>query len=141
MRFLLTLCFLGFTPLLVGCDTPQDDSVPVHGKLTNNGQPLVVKGRDIGLGWVELHFYRMHDDGTIDKDPADAGVEESGEFTVRGRDGGGLPPGKYKITVRQLDPGPDNDKLSGRFNLENTPLVREVVEGEEIIIDLARPKG
>jgi hypothetical protein len=138
IRLLISFCTLVF---LLGCDTPQDDSVPVRGKLTNNGQPLAVKGREIGLGYVELHFYRIQDDGTTDKDPADAAVEESGEFTVRGRDGHGLPPGKYKITVRQLDPAPDNDKLQGRFNFENTPLVREIKEGEEILIDLSRPNG
>ncbi len=138
MRLLFSFCTLVF---LLGCDTPQDDSVPVRGKLTNNDQPLAVKGRELGLGYVELHFYRIQDDGTVDKDPADAAVEESGEFTVRGRDGHGLPPGKYKITVRQLDPAPDNDKLGGRFNFENTPLVREIKEGEEILIDLSRPEG
>ena len=141
MRLLLSVCALAITSLVLGCGNPPGDTVPVHGKLTNNGEPLAVKGRELGLGYVELHFYRMNEDGTIDKDPADAAVEESGEFTVRGRDGGGLPPGKYKIAVRQLDPAPDNDKLGGRFNLENTPLVREVREGEEIIIDLARPQG
>jgi hypothetical protein len=140
MRYLLSCCGLSFALLLVGCGAPPDDSIPVRGKLTNNGQPLAVQGRDLGLGYVELHFYRMNDDGSVDKDPADAAVEESGEFTVRGRDGRGLPPGKYKITVRQLDPAPDNDKLGGRFNLENTPLVREVTD-EEILIDLSRPEG
>ena len=140
MRFLLTYCIMAFALLLVGCNAPPDDSVPVRGKLTNGGAPLTVKDRHLGLGYIELHFYRMNEDDSIDKDPADAGVEDSGEFTVRGRDGHGLPPGKYKITVRQLDPGPDNDKLGGRFNLENTPLVREVAD-EEIIIDLARPNG
>lgn len=140
IRYLFCVCGLAFALFFLGCGGPQDDSVPVRGKLTNGGQPLAVKGRELGLGYVELHFYRMSDDGTIDKDPADAAVEESGEFTVRGRDGRGLPPGKYKITVRQLDPAPDNDKLGGRFNLQNTPLVREVTD-EEIVIDLARPEG
>lgn len=140
MRYLLSFFSLAFALVLAGCGSPQDDSVPVHGKLLNKGQPLTVKGRDLGLGYIELHFYRINDDGSIDKDPADAAVEESGEFTVRGREGGGLPPGKYKITVRQLDPAPDNDKLGGRFNLENTPIVREVGD-EEILIDLSRPEG
>ena len=125
---------------LFGCTAKPSDALPVRGKLTNNGEPLQVKGREIGLGYVELHFYRINDDGSIGKDPADAAVDESGEFTIRGRDGQGLPPGKYKITVRQLDPAPDTDKLQGRFNLQNTPIVGQVT-GEEILIDLARPNG
>jgi hypothetical protein len=125
---------------LVGCSAKSTDALPVRGKLTNNGEPLQVKGREIGLGYIELHFYRINDDGSIDKDPADAAVDEAGEFTIRGRDGQGLPPGKYKVTVRQLDPAPDNDKLQGRFNLQKSPIVRQVT-GEEISIDLARPNG
>jgi hypothetical protein len=140
MRYCRSISVLMLALIFSGCGAPPTDTVPVSGRLTNNGQPLAVKGRELGLGYIELHFYRIHEDGTVDKDPADAAVEESGEFSVRGRDGGGLPPGKYKITVRQLDPAPDNDKLGGRFSFENTPLVREVTD-EPILIDLARPSG
>jgi len=125
---------------VAGCGGPQDGPVPVSGKVTNAGKLLEVKGRELGLGYVELHFYRVRDDGSVDPDPADAAVEESGEFTVRGRDGSGLPRGKYKITVRQLDPAPDHDKLQGRFNRKNSRIVREVT-GEEIVIDVSRPEG
>jgi hypothetical protein len=128
--FLLLLAAM----LIAGCGGPRDGAVPVRGTVTNAGQPLAVKGRDVGLGYVELHFYRMHDDGAVDTSPNDAAVDESGNFSVRGRDGGGLPPGKYKITVRQLDPAPNNDKLKGRFDLKNSRIVRELTgEGEEEI--------
>ena len=127
--------------LVAGCGA-KDGAVPVRGRVTNAGVPLAVKNREIGLGYVELHFYRVNDDGSVDNDPADAAVEESGEFTVRGRDGNGLPPGKYKITVRQLDPAPEHDKLQGRFNRTNSRIVREVTgEEKDIIIDLSRPEG
>jgi hypothetical protein len=125
---------------VAGCGAPRDGALPVRGKVTMGGAPLAVKGREIGLGYVEMHFYRIRDEGSVDTEPADAAVEESGEFTVRGRDGHGLAPGKYKITVRQLDPAPDNDKLGGRFNRQNSRIVREV-SGEEIVIDLSRPEG
>jgi len=129
------------TLLLTGCGgKAKDDSVPVRGKVTNAGTPLKVNRPDVGLGYVELHFYRINADGSVSTDPADAAVEESGSFTVRGRDGNGLPPGKYKITVRQLDPAPDNDKLQGRFDLKNSRIVREVGD-QEIIIDVSRPEG
>src|SRR5688500_1036849 len=109
--------------LVAGCSGPRDGAVPVRGTVTDAGQPLAVKGRDAGLGYVELHFYRMNDDGTVESSPEDAAVDEAGSFTVRGRDGNGLPPGKYKITVRQLDPAPDNDKLKGRFDRKNSRIV------------------
>jgi hypothetical protein len=123
-----------------GCGGQHGDEVTVRGKVTNGGEPLRVNGRELGLGYVEVHFYHIREDGSIDPDPADAGVEESGEFSVRGRDGRGIPAGKYRITVRQLDPAPDNDKLGGRFNLQNSRIVREVA-GEEILIDVSRPEG
>jgi hypothetical protein len=128
--------------LLSGCGSgPKDDSVPVRGKVTNAGAPLTVKGREVQLGYVEVHFYRINEDGSVSTDPADAAVEESGDFTVRGRDGRGLPPGKYKITVRQLDPAPANDKLQGRFDLKNSKIVRDVSPDKEIVIDVSRPEG
>lgn len=134
-----TLCLL-LAIMQVGCSDTHDGTVPLRGKVTKGGEPLSVRGREMGLGYVELQFFRIGDDGSVSTDPADAAVEETGDFTVRGRDGHGVPPGKYKITVRQLDPAPDNDRLGGRFNLQNTPIVREVT-GEEIVIDLARPEG
>jgi hypothetical protein len=123
---------------LMGCDHSNQGTVPLQGKILNGGAPLAVRGREMGLGYVELQCYRIADDGSVSRDPADAAVEENGDFTVRGRDGHGVPPGRYKITVRQLDPAPDNDRLNGRFNLQNTPIVREV-NGDEIVIDLAQP--
>jgi hypothetical protein len=130
------------TIVLVGCGGgPKDDSVPVRGQVTNAGAPLKVNRPDVGLGYVEVHFYRIADDGSVSTDPADAAVDESGNFTVRGRDGHGLPPGKYRITVRQLDPAPDNDKLQGRFNLKNSKIVRDVSPDQEIVIDVSRPEG
>jgi hypothetical protein len=129
------------TLLLTGCGgKAKDDSVPVRGKVTNAGAPLKVNRPDVGLGYVELHFHRINADGSVSTDPADAAVEESGNFTVRGRDGRGLPPGKYKITVRQLDPAPANDKLQGRFDLKNSRIVREVGD-QQIMIDVSRPEG
>jgi hypothetical protein len=136
------ICSCLITMLLVGCSGgPKDDSVPVRGTVTNAGAPLKVNRPDVGLGYVEVHFYRIADDGSVSTDPADAAVDESGNFTVRGRDGHGLPPGKYKITVRQLDPAPDNDKLQGRFNFTNSKIVRDVSPDEEIVIDVSRPEG
>ena len=137
-RFAGLLCAL----CIAGCGGPRDGAVPVRGRVTRGGEPLAVKGRDLGLGYVEVHFYRIGDDGTTANDPADAAVEEPGDFTVRGKDGHGLPPGKYKITVRQLDPAPNTDKLGGRFNLKNSRIEREVTDGEdEIVIDVSRPEG
>ena len=56
-----------------------------------------------------------------------------------GRRAGGLPPGKYRIAVRQWDPYPDTDKLGGKFDAQNSPIVREITGEEDIVIDLSKP--
>jgi hypothetical protein len=62
-------------------------------------------------------------------------------YTVPGRSGNGLPAGKYRIVVRQWDPFPDFDRLGGRFDEQNSPIIREITEDTEINIDVSRPEG
>ena len=65
--------------------------------------------------------------------PADA------TFQVVGNDGKGMPPGRYRVAVEHTRK--KQDLLKGKFNAENSPFVREVQNsGDEIVIDLAKPK-
>jgi hypothetical protein len=125
-----------------GCNSqPAEKVVSVRGKVTNAGAPLVVSGREIGLGRVEIAFHRLQADGTVDADFESAAADEQGNFTMRGRDGKGIQPGKYRIIVRQWDPDP-TDKLAGKFSLENSKIEREVGASETTIeIDVSKPQG
>lgn len=128
---------------VVGCgqSPPEEKVVTVSGRVTNAGTPLAVSGRDIGLGRVEIAFHRLNADGTVSTDFESAGVDEQGNYTMRGRDGKGIKPGKYRIAVRQWDPDP-TDKLEGKFSPENSPIEREVGESDTTIdIDVSKPNG
>jgi len=119
----------------------KETAVPVKGRVTNAGQPLKISNPMVG--WVEVAFIEIKGEGR----EAKAGeiftthADESGAFAMAGRLGNGLPPGKYRIAVRQWDPFPQTDKLGGKFGAKNTPIVREVTGKEEILIDVSRPEG
>jgi len=129
-------------PLLfiVGCGKGEH-VVKVKGQVTNAGKPLQVAGRDIGLGMVQVEFVRIGEDGQPVGNREGAVADDDGRFEIYGRDGAGIPPGKYRIAVRQWDPYPQHDKLDGRFAAGNSTIVREVSGNEDILIDVSRPEG
>jgi len=129
---------------LAGCGGGGDDGpqvTAVSGELTKGGQPLEVSGREVGTGRVVVEFYQLKDDGSVSTDPFEAEVAPDGSFQVAGLKGRGIPPGKYKIAVRQWDPYPQTDRLNGAFSRDQTPLVRQVESGKPLVIDLDKPEG
>lgn len=139
-RFLLLLS----GPLclaVAGCGSGAEKVVRVRGNVTDAGRPLDVEGRDIGVGMVKVEFYRIGEDGTQSTDPEGTVADADGNFDVPGPNGNGIPPGKYRIAVRQWDPYPQEDKLGGRFDPENSPIIRQITGGEEILIDVSKPEG
>jgi len=64
----------------------------------------------------------------------------NGSFKVTGKDGKGLPPGKYRVTVEHLKK--KEDLFKGAFSGKRTPIVREVTNSSnEIVIDLDKPNS
>lgn len=128
-----------------GCGGGGEPTVSARGTVTDAGRPLQVKGRDLGLGTVVVQFYRIGDDPKGARrqstDPEEAVVDAEGNFRVPGRRGDGIPPGKYRIAVRQWDPYPQVDRLKGRFDEKNSPIIREITGEEDIVIDVSKPKG
>lgn len=125
---------LFLTVALAGCEvqpTSVPNSVPVKGRLLQAGEPLVVKGREIGTGMVQLTFLSVTSAAT--DQPFSAVADEAGNFDLPG----GMPAGKYRVVVRQWEPYPQTDKLQGRFGEENSPLVVEVDGKTPLEIDLA----
>lgn len=123
-----------------GCAGDDDPTrLQISGKVTDAGQPLEVGGRDIGLGRVVVEFYPLDASGNAAGEPLEtASVAESGEFELID----GIPPGRYRIAVRQWDPYPQTDRLQGRFDPENTPIVRDLTaETDSLEIDISRPEG
>lgn len=129
------------------------DTVSVTGKLLKGGAAYAApEGQRVGIT-----FYTMTEAGgprgsepyAAQWNPAD------GTFTVPGRDGRGIPPGKYRVSIvrkwkRDALPEPknpkkpvdrDTDLLKNLYGPETSPIVREVQSSSEMVIDLDRPTG
>jgi hypothetical protein len=64
--------------------------------------------------------------------------DADGTFQATGKDGKGLPPGKYRISVEHFRK--KKDVLNGKFNAENSPFMREITDTvTEVTVDLDRP--
>lgn len=141
MRFPLLL-LLG-SVFLVGCGSAPEKYTTVKGKVHKGGTPLQVSGADVGTGFVQVDFYPLDAGGQIAGEPESTHADAEGNFTIGGTTGPGLKPGKYRVAVYQYDPYPDVDKLNGQFSKENSPIVKEIPEGQEEVemeIDLANPQ-
>lgn len=121
---------------VVGCGKPKENVVRVKGRLTDNGQPLVVQRPEIGLGVVKLEFWPANADPNAE--PFSANADKEGNYTVSGLNGNGIAPGKYRIAVYQWDPYPNIDRLKSRFSLQKTPIIRDITgePGQEVTIDI-----
>jgi hypothetical protein len=145
IRHKQSFCPVIFLPILTmfvlpGCGGEEGPRrLSLEGSVTNAGDPLRVEGRDVGIGMVVVEFYPVAEDGSASTDPLEsASVSESGEFVLVD----GIPPGRYKIAVRQWDPYPQVDRLDGRFSPVNTQIVRELTSDDQVLeIDVSKPEG
>jgi hypothetical protein len=100
----------GLALVVLGCGGGTG-KVKAQGNLkAKDGTSLSVSDK----GQIEIFFYSDQDDKVTF--PAD--VKSDGSFEVNGSDGKGIPAGKYKVSVRILDPyHPVNakDKLGERY--------------------------
>lgn len=136
------LLFLALLGPLAGCGgSNEPPMMPVKGRVTKGGAPLQVAGQEVGIGMVQVGFYRLEGDGSQKGTPWEAKVDPQGNFTLFGPSGNGIPPGKYKITVRQWDPYPQTDKLQGQFDEKNSKIVREINGASDLAIDVSKPEG
>ena len=58
---------------------------------------------------------------------------------MKGPDGKGIKPGKYKISLTGSPGQPD--PFGGKFTPDKTKIVRDVAAGAEIVIDVSKPEG
>ena len=115
---------------LSGCG---DGRIKARGRIVNNGAPFQL-GEGEGLRIV---FAPVEASGATYESYV-AVFNKDGSFQVMGRDGKGLPPGKYRVALEHLKK--KQDLLKGAFDGQNTPIVREVTDGSnEIVIDLDHP--
>jgi hypothetical protein len=122
----------GFCALATGCG---DGMLRTNGRLLKGGQPFIPQEGE----FIEITFVPILPDG---KPPADfyfAEVDQaSGTFRPFGKNGKGMPPGKYRVAVELMKK--KKDQLRGKFDAEKSPFVFDVdSKTSEMVIDLDNP--
>jgi len=128
-------------PLFTGCGGGSGEkTVQTKGRVTNAGEMLDVERRDVGVGMVQVIFTSVDESENNIGESSASKVLVDGSFSVGGRSGSGLPPGRYRIGVEQWDPYPQIDKLKRKFSPTNSKIIR-TIDGSPIELDVSRPEG
>ena len=119
--------------LALGCG----DSSHLHarGRIVKGGQPYVMPdGQGMRIFFVPLdspkgeHF----DSYAAEYDP------DNGNFEVKGKDGRGLPAGRYRVDLQLMEK--KEDLLNGGLLGKKSPFVCEVTGKDDLVIDLDQAK-
>jgi hypothetical protein len=157
LPFILGAFTLG--ALLVGCGGKSDANlVKLKGKLVKGGQPYASQltgpkyPEGEGVGMAEVTLFPVSDEKQVivddNGDTTVAGVQRAHvspdgvfELPEPGSKSQGIPRGKYRVVVKHIDPLTDKDRLNGKYNEKNSKVTRDIGDGQEIVIDLAKPGG
>jgi hypothetical protein len=110
-----------------------DGRIKARGRIVKNGEPFTLsEGEGMRIVFVPTDVSGATYDSYV------AVFEKDGSFKVTGKDGQGLPPGKYRVDLEHLKK--KKDLFKGAFAGKRSPIVREVSRGSgEIVIDLDHP--
>jgi hypothetical protein len=142
LRWVLLATGLGVALSLPGCGGGGGNKLRVKGRLLDNGQPLKVPTEGIPPGdrGIRVTFYPMFE-GEETPDPEVAVVNPDGAtFEVPGKDGKGITPGKYRISI-QLGARGRPDLLNDAFGPDTSPIIREVTGEDDMVVDIKKPAG
>ena len=116
------------------------ETVLLQGKVVKGGQPLTVNSAQLGdYARVEAIF--------VPQDNSHPGyavkVEPDGSFRLATESGKPLPPGKYRVAVRQWEPYPQTDLLQGKFDQKTSPIMIDIAANTTDLgtIDIDKPNG
>jgi hypothetical protein len=136
MRWRIAVCLSGLLAvLLTGCG--GSGMLKTKGRIVKNGQPVPLGEEE----YFRVLFVPVVEKGERMHDVYAANFNrEDGTFQAAGKDGKGLPPGKYRVAVAHLRG--KRDLLNNAFDESKSPFVYDVdAKTEEIVIDIAKPKG
>jgi len=129
-RYIVRTCVVVFLcALVVGCGS--SNKIKARGRVTKDGKPFAItKADNMGLRIVLAPIDLPSDATTYTQYPAM--FQTDGTFQVKGNDGEGLPPGKYRVSMELIQKKEDLWKgklLGGRssFVVEVTPANKELV--------------
>ncbi len=99
----------------------------VTGTITRGGKPLQWKGEKRVLQVIFGPTDRAQDRNVYRCE----GDPEEGTYVLEG-----IPAGKYRVSIQQLDPYPMHDLLNFAYSLKDSPFVYDVAGDCKIDIDL-----
>jgi hypothetical protein len=110
--------------------------IQAKGRVLKDGQPYLAKdgeGLRIVFEPTDPPQGTRYDSFAAEYHPAD------GTFQVRGKDGQGLPPGRYRVALQLMKS--KEDLLGGKLMGKKSPLTCEVTGSkDDIVIDLDQAK-
>ncbi len=157
-QYLQALLWLVILTLVPGCGG-SSKAVWVKGQLLKGGAKYSPpEGHLVSVTLVGMGIEGPSGSIVDFPEPFDADYQdETGTFTVPGREGRGIPPGKYRIAVTQrmsreafeaakpkAKPGQkpitrETDFLEDKFGPKTSPIVREIKDSIDLVIDMDKP--
>lgn len=100
----------------------------ITGTVTRGGQPLQWKGDN---GVLDVKFVPL--DRDADPNVYSAKTDRAtSSYTIEG-----IPAGKYRVSIQQMDPYPTHDLLGFAFSMAESPIFKDVTgDGQGIPIDI-----
>jgi hypothetical protein len=134
MRFTQLLAVLAIALVLAGCS--RSGKLNTKGVILKDGEPLKVGAEDV----VRVILVPMPEDGSHPNQLFAAEFNrDNSTFVVKGPDGRGMPPGKYRVAVEVLQAR--KDVFKGAFSSENSPLFCTIQSSsDEITVDVGKGK-
>src|SRR5262245_35427568 len=130
-QMMFSLLVLGLFAL--GCG--DSSHIKAKGRIVKGGQPyLAPEGEGFRVFFVPLEVRKddHYDSYAAEYDPQD------GSFCVQGKDGRGLPAGKYRVDLQLMKS--KEDLLSGKLMGKKSPMILEVTDGDDVVINLDEAK-
>ncbi len=113
-----------------GCSS--GNNIAARGKVVKGGQPFTLSE---GEGMRIVFAPEASATGSSSYESFSAEYSGSdGTFVVRGKDGSGLPAGKYNVSLEWLKK--KEDQFHGKYVGKKSPFKCEVVSGKDVVIDL-----
>jgi len=126
-KMLLFLFVFGLFAL--GCG--ESSRIRAKGRIIKGGQPyLASEGEGFRVFFVPLEIPK----GNHYDSYAAEYNSENGSFRVEGKDGKGLPPGKYRVDLQLMKS--KEDLLNGKLLGKKSPFIVEVTGKDELVINL-----
>jgi hypothetical protein len=118
----------------IGCNSSK--TIKVKGRLVKNGQPYI-----IGENEALRIFFVPENAPESSYESFSAVYDHSdGSFRVTGKDGQGMPPGNYRISLElRLN---RSDQFHGEFSSKKSPLTCAIdSSNQDVVIDLEQKKA